>query len=449
MLRGVQGKKMEENQNHSDFMKETIKQRPLNRRKLVRRMLLTVAMAVIFGLVACVTFLLLEPVINNKLYPEEEPDPVVFPEEPEENEILPEDMIVDESQMQPEPTPVPVLEEEKIIAQLLSKINMGTDEYLSLTNSLNQVAREVQNSMVSVVGVTSDVGWLDNVYENEGVVSGVIVADNKRELLILADISSIEDADSVKVTFKDGLEYDAFIKKIDNNTGYGIIAISKAMLNVSTTDIVKVVNLGTSAAGGLEGTPVIALGRPTGTEGSICYGNITSTGNSIRLPDSNYKYMTTDIYGSTNASGVLVNLRGQVIGMVDMSYNGEDMKNIISAIGITELKKVVESLSNDKSIAYFGVYGVDVTTEANEALGVPVGAYITEIDMDSPAMDAGIQSGDVVVRINELEIASYHDLVKALQSFRPEETISVDLMREGPEGYTEMEVSAVLSMKNG
>ena len=243
---------MEENQNHSDFMKETIKQRPLNRRKLVRRMLLTVAMAVIFGLVACVTFLLLEPVINNKLYPEEEPDPVVFPEEPEENEILPEDMIVDESQMQPEPTPVPVLEEEKIIARLLSKINMGTDEYLSLTNSLNQVAREVQNSMVSVVGVTSDVGWLDNVYENEGVVSGVIVADNKRELLILADISSIEDADSVKVTFKDGLEYDAFIKKIDNNTGYGIIAISKAMLNVSTADMVKVVNLGTSAAGGLE-----------------------------------------------------------------------------------------------------------------------------------------------------------------------------------------------------
>ena len=252
MLRGVQGKKMEENQNHSDFMKETIKQRPLNRRKLVRRMLLTVAMAVIFGLVACVTFLLLEPVINNKLYPEEEPDPVVFPEEPKENEILPEDMIVDESQMQPEPTPVPVLEEEKIIARLLSKINMGTDEYLSLTNSLNQVAREVQNSMVSVVGVTSDVGWLDNVYENEGVVSGVIVADNKRELLILADISSIEDADSVKVTFKDGLEYDAFIKKIDNNTGYGIIAISKAMLNVSTADMVKVVNLGTSAAGGLE-----------------------------------------------------------------------------------------------------------------------------------------------------------------------------------------------------
>lgn len=439
---------MEENQNHSDFMKETIKQRPLNRRKLVRRMLLTVSMAVIFGLVACFTFLLLEPVINNKLYPEEEPDPVVFPEEPKENEILPEDMIVDESQMQPEPTPVPVLEEDQIIARLLSEIKLGTEEYISLVNGLGQVAKDVQNSIVSVVGVTSDVGWLDNVYENEGVVSGVVVADNSKEFLILANISSIEGADSLTVTFKDGMEYEATIKKKDNNTGYGIIAVPKVMVGAATIEVVKVINLGTSAAGGLEGTPVIALGRPMGTEGSVCYGNVTSTGNSIRLPDSNYKFMTTDIYGSTNASGVLVNLKGQVIGMIDMSYNGDDMKNIISAVGITELKKVVESLSNDKNIAYFGIYGADVTIEANAELGVPMGAYIAEIDMDSPAMDAGIQSGDVVIRVNDLEITGYNDLVKALQEFRPEETITVELMREGPEGYTEMEVSAVLSMKN-
>ena len=90
---------MEENknQNNTDFMKETIKQRPLNRKKLVRRTLVTAAMAVIFGMVACFTFLLLEPIISNRLYPEEEPQTVVLVENVEENEILPEDMIADES----------------------------------------------------------------------------------------------------------------------------------------------------------------------------------------------------------------------------------------------------------------------------------------------------------------------------------------------------------------
>ena len=438
---------MEENQNNTDFLKETIKQRPLNKRKLVRRTLITAAMAVIFGMVACFTFLLLEPVISNRLYPEEEPEAIVFEEETEENEILPEDMIADESQMQPEETEPPALEDEQI-AQVLSEMQLGTNDYLTLFNEMNKVAKEVQKSIVTVVGVTSDVTWLDNEYENEGVVSGVVVADNGKELLILANIRSIKDAEILKVAFSDGSEYEAEKKKKDNNTGFAIISIQKSIVKESTVAIAKPVALGSSAGSSLVGIPVIAIGRPVGTEGSLCYGNITSTGNSITLPDSNYKYLTTDIYGSTSASGIIINLKGQIVGIIDTSYNASDMKNMISAVGITELKKVVESLSNNKDIAYFGVYGVDVTKEANEEMGVPFGAYILEIDMDAPAMNAGIQSGDIIVRIGEKEITNYAALVETLLTFKPEETVTVGLMRQGPEGYIEMEVEAVLSLKN-
>ena len=433
------------NQDHSDFMKETIKQRPLNRRKLVRRTLLTAAMAVIFGMVACFTFLLLEPVISNKLYPEEEPEIIEFVEESMEDEILPEDMIVDDSQMQPEPTQPPALEDEQI-AQVLSEMKLGVEDYLSLFAGIREVAREVRKSIVTVVGVTPDVGWLDNEYENEGAVSGIVVADNGIELLILADVSSIEDAQSLEVAFQDGEIYQATLMKKDNNTGLAVISIAKTKIKSTTLEMAVAANLGTSGSS-LVGIPVIALGRPMGTEGSLCYGNITSTGNVIRLPDSNYKLMTTDIYGSSSASGVLINLRGQVVGIIDMSKNSPDLSNLISAVGISDLKKLVESLSNDKDIAYFGVYGVDVTESANEELGVPLGAYITEIDMDSPAMNAGIQSGDVILKWNDMEIESYQDLVSTLLLEEPEKTVSITLMRQGPEGYTEMETTAVLGLK--
>ena len=73
-----------EQNKQSDFMIEKIKERPVNKKKLLRKTITTVAMAVIFGLIACVTFLTLEPVISNILYPEEKPDPVIFPEEQEE-----------------------------------------------------------------------------------------------------------------------------------------------------------------------------------------------------------------------------------------------------------------------------------------------------------------------------------------------------------------------------
>ena len=426
-------------------MKETIKQRPLNRRKLVRRTLLTAAMAVIFGMVACFTFLLLEPVISNKLYPEEEPEIIEFVEESREDEILPEDMIVDDSQMQPEPTQPPALEDEQI-AQVLSEMKLGVEDYLSLFAGIREVAREVRKSIVTVVGVTPDVGWLDNEYENERAVSGIVVADNGIELLILADVSSIEDAQSLEVAFQDGEIYQATLMKKDNNTGLAVISIAKTKIKSTTLEMAVAANLGTSGSS-LVGIPVIALGRPMGTEGSLCYGNITSAGNVIRLPDSNYKLMTTDIYGSSSASGVLINLRGQVVGIIDMSKNSPDLSNLISAVGISDLKKLVESLSNDKDIAYFGVYGADVTESANEELGVPLGAYITEIDMDSPAMNAGIQSGDVILKWNDMEIESYQDLVSTLLLEEPEKTVSITLMRQGPEGYTEMETTAVLGLK--
>lgn len=442
---------MEENKNqdNSDFMMERIKQRPLNRKKLIRRTLVTAAMAVIFGMVACFTFLLLEPVISNRLYPEEEPQTVVFVEETVENEILPEDMIADDSQMQPEPTEPPTLEYEQI-AQIISEmgldLDLGVEDYLSLTNSVKGIANEARNSIVSVVGVTSDIGWLDNEYESEGAVSGAVVADNGKELLILANISSIKGADSLKVAFADGEEYQAALKKKDNNTGLGIIAIPKAIIKKTTLEMAKGLTLGASGSS-LVGSPVIAMGRPVGTEGSLCFGSITSEGNAIRLPDSGYKYMTTNIYGSNNASGVLINLKGQIIGIIDMSYNSTDIRNLVSAVGISELRKVVEKLSNDSSIAYFGVYGVDVTEKANQELGVPFGAYITEIDMDSPAMNAGIQSGDVITKIRENEISNYQDLVNALLSEEPEKELSIQLMRQGPEGYTEMKLNVTLGIK--
>ena len=259
-------------------------------------------------------------------------------------------------------------------------------------------------------------------------------------------MSSIEDAQSLEVAFQDGEIYQATLMKKDNNTGLAVISIAKTKIKSTTLEMAVAANLGTSGSS-LVGIPVIALGRPMGTEGSLCYGNITSTGNVIRLPDSNYKLMTTDIYGSSSASGVLINLRGQVVGIIDMSKNSPDLSNLISAVGISDLKKLVESLSNDKDIAYFGVYGADVTESANEELGVPLGAYITEIDMDSPAMNAGIQSGDVILKWNDMEIESYQDLVSTLLSEEPEKTVSITLMRQGPEGYTEMETTAVLGLK--
>ena len=430
---------LEKNQD-SDFMSERIKERPVNKKKLLRRTVITASMAVIFGLIACFTFLVLEPVFSNWLYPEEEPEIIVLPDVTDE--MLPEDMLT-EDDMQPEPETEVKLEEEQI-EQILSGVQLDLEDYKGMYESLASVAREAEKSIATVTSVTSDVDWFNNPYENKGVTSGLIIADNGRELLILADKAVMESAETILVTFSDGAQAEATVKQSDVNTGLAVIAIPLQDISSETKDVMEYANLGNSISKSLVGSPVIAVGSPLGVNNSVCYGVITSMGTPIYTNDANYNLITTDIYGSSKASGILINLHGQVIGILNNSYNSSDTKNLVSAVGITDLKKVIEKLSNGQELSYLGIYGTDVTTEAEEQLGVPKGAYVTSITMDSPAMDYGIQSGDVITGFGENAIVSYSDLTKAVLDTPPGTTVTLTVQRQSAGEYQPMELDVEL-----
>ena len=132
MADSQENKQKEQNDvSEKKFMIEKIKERPVNKKKLLRRTLITASMAVIFGLVACFTFLVLEPVISNWLYPEEEPQVVVFPED--QDEMSPEQMLAENMQQenqssQSSSAPSEVMEQEQI-RELLSGIILNLDNY--------------------------------------------------------------------------------------------------------------------------------------------------------------------------------------------------------------------------------------------------------------------------------------------------------------------------------
>lgn len=418
-----------------EFMKEKIKERPINRKKLIRKTIITASMAVVFGLIACVTFLLLEPVLSNWLYPEEEPKPVTFPEVVEE--MLPEDMLQKDPQITV-PEYVPSATPEPEIQPIVEKVELQITDYQLLYQKLYTIAQDSRKSMVTVTGVTSDVDWFNNTYESKGQTSGLIVADNGKKLLILVDKETVEEAESIQVIFCDGKQTTAAIEASDPNTNLSIISVPLTEVGESTRKEIVLAKLDYSNGEGLAGSPIVAVGSPMGTSGSVVYGMLTSTGNTVNVVDNSYQLMTTDIYGSLTAGGVILNMEGTVIGVIDMNYNGEDSPNVLSAIAISGLTKTITKLSNAQQMAYLGIYGTDVTEEANADLKVPFGAYVTEIVMDSPAMLTGIQSGDVIVKIGETEITDFSSYVDAILASAPGDVTTITVMRQAKEGYQEM-----------
>lgn len=126
----------------TEFMREKIKQKPVNKKKLLRRTVITAVMAVVFGLVACLTFLILEPVISNRLYPEEEPKEVAFPEETATEEMKPEDMLVkEEDEEVPEPVDLETVVDEQI-EELLSQVEFGLKDYQGIYDELRKLTQE-------------------------------------------------------------------------------------------------------------------------------------------------------------------------------------------------------------------------------------------------------------------------------------------------------------------
>lgn len=431
----------------SDFLREKMKQRPVNKKKLLRRTIVTVVLAVVFGIVACLTFLILEPVINNWLYPPEEAKEVQFPEETITEEMNPEDMLTVEEQEKEEPVELELELVDEKIAELLSEVTFGLEEYGTVYDELSALAKDVSRSIVTVTGVTSDVDWFNNIYESEAVVSGVIVANNGRAMLILVNLNNIKNAEKIVVTFCDQKQADAKLVQKDDSTGFAILSVSLMAIGEETMDVINIATLGSSNTSNMPGTPVMALGSPMGTSGSLCYGMITSSGTVIDQVDSAYKLIFTDMYGSKNATGVLVDLKGMVVGIIDNSYNGSDRGNLISAYGISELKRTITKMSNNQYRAYLGIHGADVPLEAILESGMPRGAYIKEIEMDSPAMTAGIQSGDVIVKINDTEIETYNELLNVLYNALPEDVVTITLMRQGIDSFQEMTVTVTLTRR--
>lgn len=438
------GKNMREPEfkEQSGFMIEKIKERPVNKKKLLRRTIITASMAVIFGLIACVTFLLLEPVISNLLHPEEEAQIVVFPED--QQEMSPEEMLADNMQQENQANQVQIQDKE-MVEQIVSDVTLNKDFYQEMYVSVSKYIYEIDNSMVVVTGVTSNVDWLNNVEEKEHQSSGVLVADNGKELLIFADYTPIANAESMKVTFFNGISMEADLKGIDITTNLAVLTVDLMELSKKMSiENLPIAKLGSSNTSFLTGSPVIALGSPMGVSDSVGYGMVTALHNQKNIPDTNYQLLQTNIRGSQNAGGVLFNLNGEVVGIITNNKAGLEMKDMIVAYGISSLKKRMENISNDKKNAYLGICGKNVTSEANEELQVPYGAYITEVQIDSPAMLAGIQQGDVLVSMNDRTVHTYGEYTQIMALLDVGNTVEITVMRLAQDEYKQMKFEIVL-----
>lgn len=440
-------KKIEEETQKQDnfvFMREEIKSRPINRKKLARNTFVAAVSAVVFGLVACITFALLAPFVMNRINEKEKEEtetvdptyPVIvsFPEETAEEEMNPADMLI--SQPEIDLSEITSTEGEEL-RSLIESMKFSLSDYQGLYRTLSDIANTAMKSMVRVTPMKENIDWLDYAYDDTSELSGLLVGNNGTEYFVLTYYSQIKNCESLKVTFYNGVQAKAELVDYDTTTDMCLISILEEDINEVTKEAIAVATLGVSTYNSIVGAPIIAVGSPLGGYKSVNYGIITSNSPSLNLTDCNYKHIITNVYGSSSATGVLVNLKGEVLGIIDTKFSSADTKNLVCALGISELKKPIERMMNRQPTVYFGITGDDVPASVR-AQGAPEGVFIKSVDMDSPAMKAGLQSGDIIVGTQALPITSFKDFLYFLREEVPETSDTFRIVRNSQGEYKEI-----------
>jgi len=401
------------------FMQERIKQKRIYQSRAVQRLAWSAASGALFALTALVVLMIFLPGIDRQ-----EVQPIMIPEEEEQ-----------EQQTVPEEPPVYITE----------TISMELEDYKKMYQQLMQISNQVEKSMVNVYARMVDTDWFDETYTSRKSASGMLIGDNGVEILILTNFDRIGNAEKLQVTFFDRTTAQAVMKKYDKNTGLAVVSVNLSDVAESTREIIMYAELGSSKTL-RSGEPIIAVGSPVGSYGSMLFGNLTSVSQMAGLYDGTYNVLTTDMTKANSGSGVLVNWSGKIIGLIQNQCEVNGQKDTIQAYGISDIKSVIEHLSGNQDIVYMGIVGADVTTAISESEGIPIGVFVSEVELDSPAIEAGIQPGDIIVSMSGQPITNLKDVMTILLKCSNGQNVQVVCQRPDKNGYQELELSVNLGI---
>ena len=432
---------------HEDysFIKETIKKNPVNLGVHVKRLFTLALGGALFGGSAAVAFTVACPVAAEKFIAGEEvtlsdarPGPIGI-SAAEETEEAADAEYVEEDVREPEEIPDAVFDDGQEAGN-----ESSMEIYASVYEEAVQIAEKPMKAMVRLSGLSDDTDLLDDSFLTYGEEEGVIFYSDEKDVYILTNYKNIEKSDSIRVTFCKGAVAEGSLCKADPGTGLAVVRVPRNLLTEEEWSEVYVASLSDSFDLSNEKT-VIAIGSPSGNFNSVLYGLVTSVSGSLRVADAEYSLLGTNIMGSIESSGVLLDMQGNVIGMI---MRTDEDESILKGVSIAELRPLIENLSNGEQIRYLGILGASIKKPQAEKLNIPQGIYVEGVESASPAMIAGIQNGDIIVEINGQETESMMDYMTELQNLNVGEQAELVVCRKGTEGkFVEMEFEMTIEEK--
>lgn len=300
-----------------------------------------------------------------------------------------------------------------------------------------QIADIVEQMTSCVVGISKikNMGntiFLDNSESTLGLGTGIIVSENG--YIISNTHVTGEKYSNCYITLENGRSYTANVLWSDANLDLSISKINVKNLPYATLGDSENIRVGEA---------VYAIGNPIGYEfqRTVTAGIISAINRTIRIDENDTSvYMenliqTDATINPGNSGGPIINLDGNVIGITSVKITSAE--GIGFAIPINIIKPIIESyLKEDKfEEANLGVFAYDqnIIPYIDEKIESTKGIYIGQVSLDSPAYKSGLKIGDMLIKIDELELNKMCDLRCYIYSKKPGDEVTLTIIRNNKE----------------
>ncbi len=323
-------------------------------------------------------------------------------------------------------------------------IEPGKTEYEEYLAAISNMAQKSYRSIVMVSSITSTDDIFNPIAESEKTTSGIMIYSDGKYIYILTQYSAIRWATNIKVSFIDGTScLGEFVGK-DDNTDFGVIKINIASMTEDTYEASHIAPLGNSYYV-KNGDPVIAVGNITGNDYAMNHGIVMNSDKNYYVWDGKYTIFNTNIYGKEDSFGALINMDGEVCGIISNKYDGAS--NMINAYAVSTVKGLLQAICNGNEMVSLGIMGNEVDDYISSRYGLPKGIFINTFKNNSPALASGIRNGDIIVAMNGTETVTFEVMTRIMYTCKPEDTINITVKRKSGNSYKTLEIPVVLGVQ--
>ena len=289
-----------------------------------------------------------------------------------------------------------------------------------------------QKAGPSIVGVkvnsmTQNIFGMMQQSDSEG--SGIIYSEDGYIITNYHVIKAAmnNSAATVQVTLSNSDEaLDASIVGGDETTDLAVIKVDKTGLTPAEFGVSSELKVGELA---------VAIGNPLGQElaGSVTVGYISALNRKLTTDGRTYKLVQTDAaINPGNSGGALVNSKGQVIGINTVKIGATEVEGIGFAIPTDDALPIIKELIQNKKIVrpYIGLSGINVDESTAKLNNISVGIYVAQVLANTPAAQAGIQKGDVIVAIDGQEVKTMEALNEIKNSKKVGDVVTLKIKRK-------------------